>query len=204
VISAVHARVERNWAGVFLYDASRNGVYVNGTKVEERRALADGDRITVAVPEEDPDRPLLVFAAEGSTSEPSGPARSSSSRGAARAIPAEGSTASSTSAAERTGDLASGPAERSGDFATGLAERSPATGTTQPSGLPAIGAADPSAPSSSGRADRFAPPSNSVVPPRKGGLLDQARDNLLIVLVLIVSALALLTVAIWGIVLLRG
>ena len=205
VISAVHARVERNWAGVFLYDASRNGVYVNGIKVEERRALADGDRITVAVPEEDPDRPLLVFAAEGSTTEPSGPVRSSSARGAgASGPPGPGADvpASGALAQDRTADRAAegsatspiGAADRAGSTSTGTADRS------------ATGAADPLAQPPTGRADRFVPPSSSVPshPPRRGGLLDQARDNLLLVLVLIVSALALLTVAIWGIVLLRG
>jgi predicted component of type VI protein secretion system len=154
VISAVHARVERNWAGVFLYDASRNGIFVNGNKVEERHALVDGDRITVAVPGEDPDRPLLVYAAEGSTREPSGPTRSAGASGVGMSAPAS------------------------------IVERS-----------------------EEALADRFEPQEvREPVPAsiRKGGWTDAIRDNLLIVLVLIVSGLALLTVLIWGLVLLRG
>jgi hypothetical protein len=38
----------------------------------------------------------------------------------------------------------------------------------------------------------------------KPGLLASARSNLLFVLVLVVSALALLTILVWGVVLLRG
>jgi hypothetical protein len=162
----VHARIERNWAGVFLYDMSRNGIYVNGNKVEDSRALADGDRITVAVPGEDPDRPLLVYAAEGSTSKPAGPILSTQT--------------SASPAAESIHSISDSDSGLSSEIAN-----------EQAGHLSSAGAFDP------GRAE----PSP---PARKGGWIDQMRDNLLLTLVLIVSALALLTVLVWGVVLLRG
>ena len=73
VVSSFHAKIERSFAGVFLYDTSTNGIFVNGEKVDNGVALSDGDRITVAVAEEDLARPLLVFTAEGNSSTPEGP-----------------------------------------------------------------------------------------------------------------------------------
>lgn len=73
VVSSFHAKIERSFAGVFLYDTSTNGIFVNGEKVDNGVALSDGDRVTVAVAEEDLARPLLVFTAEGNSSTPEGP-----------------------------------------------------------------------------------------------------------------------------------
>ncbi len=61
LVSGVHARLEREWAGAFLYDLSRNGVYVNGRKVEDCVPLAPGDRITLALPEERTDGVVLAY-----------------------------------------------------------------------------------------------------------------------------------------------
>ena len=47
-VSRRHAIIEKNGGGYFLRDlGSRNGTYVNGTRVEERAPLHNGDRIVV-------------------------------------------------------------------------------------------------------------------------------------------------------------
>lgn len=74
LVSGVHARVEREWAGAFLYDLSRNGLYVNGRKVEDCAPLADGDRITLALQEERPDGIVLVYIESEGAAEPAAPA----------------------------------------------------------------------------------------------------------------------------------
>ncbi len=61
LVSGVHARIEIEWAGAFVYDLSRNGVYVNGRKVDNCASLADGDRVTLALADEQPDGVVLVF-----------------------------------------------------------------------------------------------------------------------------------------------
>jgi pSer/pThr/pTyr-binding forkhead associated (FHA) protein len=50
VTSALHAIIERSWAGSMVKSLGRNGVYVNGEKIDVMRPLADGDRLTFASP----------------------------------------------------------------------------------------------------------------------------------------------------------
>ncbi|MEZ4652138.1 MAG: FHA domain-containing protein [Candidatus Eisenbacteria bacterium] len=219
VVSAVHARVERNWAGVFLYDASRNGIYVNGTKVEERHVLADGDRITVAVAEENLDRPLLVFSGPGVTDPPPGPGAGPdrSQRVDPESTAAVASDAAPSSAAIRGG--AAGPdhaAAAAAPSVAGSQDRPRDPSSVDAGGRGSAGGAEhvPPAPDLGGGADpsrgarrgESMGSSSTPTPASKGpgGLVDQLKSNLLIVLVLVVSGLALLTVLIWGIVLLRG
>ncbi len=61
IISGLHAKIERSWAGTFLYDLSRNGVYVNGEPIDDVRDLKDGDRITLAIAEVKAAAPTLVY-----------------------------------------------------------------------------------------------------------------------------------------------
>ncbi|NNE07508.1 MAG: FHA domain-containing protein [Gemmatimonadetes bacterium] len=65
IISGLHAKIERSWAGTFLYDLSRNGVYVNGEPIEDVRDLKDGDRITLAIAEAKAAAPTLVYREAG-------------------------------------------------------------------------------------------------------------------------------------------
>lgn len=73
LVSGVHARLEREWAGAFLYDLSRNGVFVNGMKVEDCAPLAPGDRITLALAEEQADGLVLVYLEKGESARPVSP-----------------------------------------------------------------------------------------------------------------------------------
>lgn len=61
IISGLHAKIERAWAGTFLYDLSRNGVFVNGEPIVDVRDLKDGDRITLAIAEVKAAAPTLVY-----------------------------------------------------------------------------------------------------------------------------------------------
>ncbi len=70
LISGMHAKVERDWAGVFIYDLSRNGVFVNGIRINDVAPLKNGDRVTLVIAEEGEDRPVLLFEDESGSEEP--------------------------------------------------------------------------------------------------------------------------------------
>lgn len=186
VVSALHARIERNWAGVFVYDTSRNGIYVNGVRVEEHRPLQHGDRITIAVEEEDAERPLLVFSSDGSTEAPEGP-RSSPS-------PLSSAAASAAAASPSAPDIQVSRAGEGSDQAIPIRPAAP-----EPAANDFAVSRDRPAAAPASRATTLQPPAKP-----KSGLLSSARSNMLFVLVLVVSGLALLTILVWGIVLLRG
>lgn len=61
VISKVHAKVERGWAGTFLYDLGQHGVYVNGERVENCVALSHGDRISLSLVEQGTWGAVIVY-----------------------------------------------------------------------------------------------------------------------------------------------
>jgi len=67
VISSVHAKITRDWAGIFVYDLSKNGVFVNGEKIENFAPLEPGDRITLASPRETTDYPVLLLEGDVSS-----------------------------------------------------------------------------------------------------------------------------------------
>jgi len=166
VVSAVHAKIERNWAGVFLYDTSINGVFVNGHRVRGEAKLQDGDRVTIAVAEEDPDLPLLVYTKEGN-------------------------------------------AEMPGAHGAGVAKRPPESAAPDPEAVPEP--ADPE-PVPEVPSTHAAPPPDGAESAEISGITDsliaatKARDgkpNWLLILVLIICALALATVFVWGVLLLR-
>jgi len=48
VISEIHASVAHEWAGTFVYDLSKNGVFVNGERISNCTELRDGDKLTLA------------------------------------------------------------------------------------------------------------------------------------------------------------
>lgn len=61
VISKVHAKVDRGWAGTFLYDLGQHGVYVNGERVENCVALSHGDRISLSLVEQGTWGAVIVY-----------------------------------------------------------------------------------------------------------------------------------------------
>lgn len=62
VVSKRHARVYREWAGVFLQDLSQHGVYINGERVQNIAALQHGDRITLSTVSQGSWGPVLIYA----------------------------------------------------------------------------------------------------------------------------------------------
>lgn len=62
VVSKRHARIYREWAGVFLQDLSQHGVYINGERVQNIAALQHGDRITLSTVSQGSWGPVLIYA----------------------------------------------------------------------------------------------------------------------------------------------
>jgi pSer/pThr/pTyr-binding forkhead associated (FHA) protein len=122
-VSTLHAKIERSWAGVFLYDTSTNGVFVNGKRVTEAVALTDEDRITIAAEEEGPDRPLLVFTDEGNRARPAPPRSTGRAPGGAFAGTAGGASAMPGTGAGAGAAAGAGPGVASpGDGGWGAAQ----------------------------------------------------------------------------------
>ena len=217
VVSAVHARVERTWAGAFLFDSSTNGIYVNGRRVEGQVQIKDGDRITITVESQEADRPLLVFTESGNDTEPrwegsasavatgvgvparSGPVppRDDALSPGQAVDPVPRSPQSGSSAPGGSG-LASGSALAAGDsdrVGTGGGSSSGAKasqrGGTAPRGEGGRGELD--ARLGPAAIDPLATPSSGRPP-----------INWLLITVIVVSVLALATVLVWGVILLRG
>lgn len=235
VVSAVHARFERNWAGTFLFDSSINGIYVNGTRVEGQTQIKDGDRITIASADEDAERPLLVFADAGNDASPE------PQRGVAGVSGASGQAGVSSGPAGGTGPVA-GSAVPGGASGPESAARSPRADSFGPSprgaaggtGAGTAGSANPGGRDSAGVSpedgDGLGPMARSVGdgaqharrdPDGVAGKPDgatlsvgetpasvetgQGRPpiNWLLISVVVVSVLALATVLVWGLILLR-
>lgn len=185
VVSAVHARFERNWAGVYLFDASINGVFVNGVRVVGQTQLRDGDRITIAAEAESSDRPLLVFADAHNEAVPAGP------RGAP-VLSGRPPVAPEGTPREAAPERGTAPAP------TPASSAAPSPGpVVEPPASPA-GPTSPAGP-------------RTRVPGTEGASLEPfvgarsgRRVNWILVAVISVSVLALATVLVWGLVLLRG
>ncbi|MEZ4647999.1 MAG: FHA domain-containing protein [Candidatus Eisenbacteria bacterium] len=215
VVSAVHARVERTWAGAFLFDSSTNGIYVNGKRVEGQTQIKDGDRITITIGSQEPDRPLLVFTEAGNDTEPrweGSPSVLATGVGLA-ARPASVPGGEGASAAGPGGP---GPDPQVGSPQTG----SPGGVSSSVGGGRDTGAAT---------RDRVVPDAGGQKIPRSGSASEPAADspagvaagslsahpiqsapvgkppiNWLLIAVIVVSVLALATVLVWGAILLRG
>ncbi len=127
VTSSIHGKIERNWAGVFLYDTSTNGIFVNGQKVHEQVQLKDGDRVTVAVAEEDSERALLVFAESGNDVVPAPPGSGFAAGGAGAG--AGGAGAAGAGGGAGAGSAFSGQGDGAGRGAFGAS----APGSSEPS-----------------------------------------------------------------------
>ena len=213
VVSAVHARFERNWAGVFLFDSSINGIYVNGQRVEGQTQIKDGDRITIASVGEEPQRPLLVFADAGNDVPPDPP------RGGVPDVakpPVAGRATAGSPGAP-------GPADPAPGLAAGVPGRS---GGDEGGGSAALGSPGGDAPAAEvvrePGAGFFGAPGQEETAARglfgePGGRSGNSAVsagaptetpvrlpiNWILIAVIVVSGLALATVLVWGLILLR-
>lgn len=66
-VSRLHAVVRRTWAGVFVIDAGRGGVFVDGERVRSCRALNHGDRLSFLTPDGDE---VITYREPGRLAEP--------------------------------------------------------------------------------------------------------------------------------------